>query len=61
MIGPGVGPTGEVKEDQQTYGTQLVSTITLLLGEKFVSSHRSGKPMLLPASAIDKSTVGNNR
>jgi hypothetical protein len=61
MIGPGIIPSGEIKEDQQTYATQLVSTIALLLGEKFETSHHIGQPMILPSAAIDKSMVGKNR
>lgn len=60
MIGAGIVPLGEIKQYQQTYENQLVATITLLLGEKFESTHHVGNPIALPP-AIDKSTAGKNR
>jgi arylsulfatase A-like enzyme len=35
MIGPGIAPLGEVKEEQQFYQQQLAQTIAGLVGEKF--------------------------
>ncbi len=37
VIGPGIRPVGEVKEDQQIYQEQIAQTIAALLGEKFES------------------------
>lgn len=35
MIGPGIEPAGEMKEDQQLYQEQIAGTIAELVGEKF--------------------------
>lgn len=35
MIGPGVEPLGEMKEEQQFYQQQIAQTIAALVGEKF--------------------------
>lgn len=37
VIGPGIAPLGEVKEDQQLFQKQLAQTIAALLGEEFIS------------------------
>jgi len=47
MIGPGITAWGEMKEKQQTYANQLASTIAILLGVKFETSHPVAKPMIL--------------
>lgn len=39
VIGPGISPLGEVKEDQQLYQEQLAQTIAALLGERFDPPH----------------------
>jgi len=57
MIGSGIIPLGEMKEEQQSYGNQLASTIALLLGEKF--EHRAGNPIQLPVDGKDKFVTGN--
>ena len=57
IIGPDTIAAGEIKDAQQTYASQVTATISMLLGEKFKAPHPVGKPMVLPASAIDKSTV----
>ena len=35
MIGAGIEPLGEIKEDQQFYQQQIAETIAELVGEKF--------------------------
>ena len=35
IIGPGINPLGEIKEEQQLYQQQLAQTIARLLGEEF--------------------------
>ena len=57
MIGPDIIPLGEMKEEQQSYGNQIASTIALLLGEKF--EHRAGKPIQLPVDGKDKIVSSN--
>ena len=37
VIGSGIKPTGEVKEEEQIYEMQIAQTIAVLLGEKFTS------------------------
>lgn len=37
IMGPGISPAGEVREDQQQYLQQMASTIAGVLGEKFNS------------------------
>jgi len=61
MIGPGIIPSGEMKEDQQTYGNQLVATIENLLGEKMEHAHRIGKAIVLPSSTINEAMLVNSR
>ncbi|MBS1917703.1 MAG: alkaline phosphatase family protein [Bacteroidetes bacterium] len=50
MIGPGIEPLGEIKEEQQIYQKQIAGTIALLLGQKFETEHKVGKPIPLPQS-----------
>jgi hypothetical protein len=50
MIGPGIQPLGEMKEEKQIYQKQIASTIALLLGQEFNSEHKIGKPLNLPQS-----------
>ncbi|HLK29699.1 MAG TPA: hypothetical protein VKT28_14070 [Puia sp.] len=59
MIGPGIEPLGEMKEEQQIYQKQIASTIANLLGQEFVSEHKVGKPISLPTVSSTNST-GNN-
>ncbi|MBC7890189.1 MAG: phosphoglyceromutase [Ferruginibacter sp.] len=61
MIGPDIIPSGEIKADQQTYANQLVSTIALLLGERFETSHPVGKPVFLLNPGKEKYTIGKGR
>ncbi|HLG38387.1 MAG TPA: alkaline phosphatase family protein [Chitinophagaceae bacterium] len=37
VMGPGIFPAGEIKEDQQLYQKQLAQTIAELLGEEFIT------------------------
>ncbi|MEO6233057.1 MAG: alkaline phosphatase family protein [Ferruginibacter sp.] len=57
MIGPGIAPYGEMKDQQQTYANQLSSTIAFLLGEKFETNRPIGEAMNLPAIEIDKAAI----
>lgn len=43
VIGPGIQPLGEIKEDQQIYQKQLAQTVAALLGEKFEAEHDIAK------------------
>jgi hypothetical protein len=56
IMGPGIKPLGEMEFPGQIYQNQLAATIALLMGEKFVTAHKIGKPFLsneapVPASA----------
>ena len=37
VIGPGIKPLGEIKDDQQLYQQQIAQTIAHLLGEEFIT------------------------
>ncbi|MDZ4810049.1 MAG: alkaline phosphatase family protein [Bacteroidota bacterium] len=39
VIGPGIQPAGEIKEEQQLYQQQLAQTIAQILGEDFVTAY----------------------
>lgn len=56
MIGPGISPEGEMENEQQLYSNQLVATIAQLLGRKFETTERIGKPVVLPVDQAE--TVG---
>ena len=45
MMGPGIEPLGEIKSEQQIYQKQIASTIALLLGQEFITTHKIGKPL----------------
>jgi len=47
VIGPGIEPLGEIKEDQQIYQKQLAQTIAALLGEKFEANHEIAKAIAM--------------
>ncbi len=38
-LGQGIAPTGEIKQKEQIYASQIAATISQLLGEKFKSNH----------------------
>lgn len=61
LIGPDIISSGEINEPQQTYGNQIASTITALLGEKFQSAHTTGKPINLPSAEQFKSVVSGRK
>lgn len=61
VIGPDIIAAGEVKDDQQIYANQLAATISLLLGEKFDTSHHTGKPMIFSSPTVDRSTAVKGR
>lgn len=58
MLGPGIIPMGEMKEEQQIYEKQVAATIAWLLGEKFEASNRIGQPIALPAAADSTMLAG---
>ncbi len=47
LIGPGIQPFGEIKENQQIYQKQLAQTIAALLGEKFEANHKIASALAL--------------
>lgn len=47
MIGPGIEPLGEIKEQQQLYQRQLAQTIANLLGENFDPGQPVGEAIIL--------------
>lgn len=47
MIGPGIDPLGEIKEQQQLYQRQLAQTIANLLGEDFDPGKPVGEAIVL--------------
>ena len=55
MMGPGIEAKGEITAAGQIYQNQIAQTIAGLIGEPFITPHRTGQPIDL--SAID----GKNR
>lgn len=53
LLGPDISASGELKLDQQLYQNQVAATVAWLLGEQFETSHRTGKPIVLPAGNED--------
>lgn len=51
MIGPGIEPLGEIKEQQQLYQRQLAQTIANLLGEDFDPGQPVGEAIVLKKNA----------
>lgn len=45
MIGPGIEPLGEIKEEQQIYQKQIAATMASLLGQEFKTEHKTAKPI----------------
>jgi arylsulfatase A-like enzyme len=58
MLGPGIIPMGEMKDEQQIYEKQVAATIAWLLGEKFEVSNHIGQPIMLPAAADNTMLAG---
>lgn len=54
MIGPGIEPVGEIRTAQQVYQKQIASTIAMLLGQEFKTSHRIGAPISLSLPSAEK-------
>jgi len=48
MLGPSLAAIGEDHREQQLFQNQIAATVTMLLGEKFVSTASIGKPIVLP-------------
>jgi Metalloenzyme superfamily len=51
MIGPGIAPLGEIHDGEKIYQNQIASTVTMLMGEDFKTSHKTGKALALPVSS----------
>jgi hypothetical protein len=47
VIGPGIQPLGEIKDNQQIYQKQLAQTIAAFMGEKFQAEHDIAKAISL--------------
>jgi len=47
IVGPGIDPLGEIKEQQQLYQRQLAQTIANLLGENFDPGQQVGEAIVL--------------
>jgi len=45
IIGPDTEPVGERHIAEKNYQNQIASTVAMLLGEEFNSSHKTGKPI----------------
>jgi hypothetical protein len=59
VLGPGNNfPCGEINEEEQIYNNQLAATIAVLLGEKFISSHKTGKPVQFAGAVLNSTTIG---
>ncbi|MEO6723364.1 MAG: hypothetical protein ABIN67_23560 [Ferruginibacter sp.] len=52
MLGAGIEPTGEGKQEQQVYQKQVAATVASLLGLKFTARHTLGKPLAISAAKI---------
>ncbi len=48
IIGAGIAPAGEINDNQQHYGNQIVQTIAKLLGQKIDMPQRTGDAIILP-------------
>ena len=48
VIGPGIEPLGEIKEEQQLWQKQVAQTIASLLGEEFLPGHSVAAAIPLP-------------
>ncbi len=46
LIGPGIEPTGEIKEPQQHYLGQMAGIIAALLGKKFIAAEVNNRELL---------------
>ncbi|MFT3932930.1 MAG: hypothetical protein QM726_04880 [Chitinophagaceae bacterium] len=56
LLGRGIEKTGEIKTAGQIYQNQIAQTIAGLLGEKFIGSHPTGKPIDLSYYATKAQT-----
>ena len=53
IVGPDtVSPIGTISTDGQLYSNQVAATIAMLLGEKFETSRKTGKPIQLAAPTL---------
>lgn len=48
MLGQGILPEGEINQPQQIWQKQVAATIAFLVGEQFVGSHPTAKPITIP-------------
>jgi hypothetical protein len=58
VIGPDIEPLGEIKTNQQLYEKQLAATITRMLGEPFLSEHKTGMAIQFASSPYKNSFAG---
>jgi hypothetical protein len=57
MIGPDIAPLGEMHDAEKIYQNQIASTVTMLLGEDFKTSHKTGKALTLPVNPQNTNEV----
>jgi hypothetical protein len=48
LLGPGISPEGEVKNNQQSYQKQMASTIARLLGGQFETARNKSESIFIP-------------
>jgi hypothetical protein len=60
VLGPGILPLGEMKNDVVIYQKQIAATIAMLLGQHFSCEHSVGDPIDLPREEVVNQPVANN-
>ncbi|HLX92582.1 MAG TPA: hypothetical protein VKR32_12915 [Puia sp.] len=45
LIGPDTEPLGEIDQPGQIYQNQIASTVSMILGQEYKSSHKAGRPL----------------
>src|ERR1700722_1129717 len=48
LLGPGISPEGEIKNNQQSYQKQMASTIARLLGGQFETARNKSESIFIP-------------
>jgi hypothetical protein len=59
ILGPGILPLGEMKNDAVIYQKQIAATIASLLGQHFSCEHSVGSPIDLPREESNHSVIDN--